>query len=950
LSKAREEKMFQFESLELLYWDCWERFKIPLDARVITITGPNGSGKTTLLDALRTLLATRTSEKRNYQKYARRPNKPHSWIIGVVANTRDTKNRPPFFPIMTEKVTLACHINRKGGDWQREYYILPGSVSLEEISSHSEDQPDTFYKPKGVNEYRIELEKAGLSHAMMTVLALEQGSTDKLCEYSPKELLKLVYAAFGDKPTLDNYEKAIQDQVEAEKELEYHRGKVDRLSNQCSDLTNKVNNYRKYQSLVSERIRLATEVTTQAGYVDLYDRIKGASANILGLRREVVLLEERVRGLTEDEKWTAIEEAELKSKVASLESELTSVQTALIEENSKRSVAESQLAEIRKLREACQGVEPEPLEPLRADFDASLNNKFSSERDLHELDRTIQELQDEKRVLLSNRMKLDMPIELFHQKLNTAGITHTLLYENVEVTDERWRVAIESILRGYRHVILLENPTDRWRAWEMGEEDGFRHFIVAEKGKISIQLPKGSALEAVRLSNAVPEWIRKLLADIQLVEGVAEGKRLPEGTTFVTAKGFTRERRGGRSIAVDGADFAFGEIGRKKRLEFIESQIAEAEIKKNEQSQHLKEIYAATTGLQERISRQETLQKYLLRKTEEENLETSHLAALERIQNLEDEQESLSNVKHEVEDKRLEVVRQLTSITMDLKGERGKLEQKKIDLSSQRLDRCARYKELRKVRMSMPEHWRMPEALSKYRAEFDGIKDVQRAITKVEDEIENGQWERDSSIVTIKEKVEKDYQGENANLKLKESELSETRRVTQDARAAYIDFLRQSLRFYEKNIEVLAELAKVDIEVVKPHLENDDMVLREAGLEVKWNFDKKGFTATDDGEGSGGQQVIKSLILLIGLLMAEGDNGGFVFIDEPFAHLDVFNIDKVAEFLMATNTQYIITSPNTHNTNVYRPAFLTLVTRKKRPDSSFAEPPGHLRRMEERNA
>jgi chromosome segregation protein len=943
--------MFQFESLELLYWDCWDRFRIPLDARIITITGPNGSGKTTLLDALRTLLAANTSEKRNYKKYARRPNKPHSWILSVVTNKRDAKNRPPFFPIMSEKVTLACHINRKGGDWQREYYILPGVVSIEDISNiSSNDQSDPYNKPKGMKEYRIELEKAGLSHAMMTVLALEQGSTDKLCEYSPQELLKLVYAAFGDKPTLENYEKAIQDQTEAEKELEDLRGKVAKLSSQCSDLTNRVNNYNKYQSLISEGAKLRTEVTTQAGYVDLYDRIKGASANILGVRREVGQLNERVRALTEDEKKASSEDSDLKSMITSLEKELETVQKALIEENRKRSIAETQFEEIKKLREACIGVEPEPVDPLQADLNTLSSKKFSVEHAIQEVTGLIQDLNSEKMSLLSNQMRLDKPIELFHNKLTANGIAHTLLYENIEVTDEKWRVAIESILKGYRYVILLKNPSDRWKAWGMGEDDGFRHFIVPEKGKTSIQPSPKSALSVIKLSADVPEWIRRLLADIQLVEGVTEGKNLPDGTTFVTAKGFTRERRGGRSVAVSGSDFAFGEMGRKKRLEAVENQIAELAIKKNDLSQQLSEILASITGLQERIGRQEALRKYLLRKTDEEALEMNSHTALRKIESLEIDQENLSKKKREVQDEKDEVLTRLTSITVNLNKERDQLRQKKTDLSNQRQERCARYKELRKIRMSMPEHWRASAAILKYRSKFDGIKSVQRAIENNDEEIQKGEWERDGSIVTIKEKIEKDYEGEKKNLELKEEDLSVTKRVTQEARGAYIEFLRASLRFYERNINVLAELAKVDIEVVKPHLENDDRVLRETGLEVKWNFDNKGFTATDDGEGSGGQQVIKSLILLIGLLMAEGDNGGFVFIDEPFAHLDVFNIDKVAEFLMATNTQYIITSPNTHNKNVYRPAFLTLVTRKKRPDSAFAEPPGHLRRMEERNA
>ncbi len=56
--------MFHFESLELLYWDYWERVRIPFDERIIVIVGPNGSGKTTLLDAMRTLLGIKTSAKK----------------------------------------------------------------------------------------------------------------------------------------------------------------------------------------------------------------------------------------------------------------------------------------------------------------------------------------------------------------------------------------------------------------------------------------------------------------------------------------------------------------------------------------------------------------------------------------------------------------------------------------------------------------------------------------------------------------------------------------------------------------------------------------------------------------------------------------------------------------------------------------------------------------------
>ena len=52
--------------------------------------------------------------------------------------------------------------------------------------------------------YRIQrrMDNAGLTKAIAEVLSLEQGDTDKLCEYSPKTLLELVFQVFGDKQVL----------------------------------------------------------------------------------------------------------------------------------------------------------------------------------------------------------------------------------------------------------------------------------------------------------------------------------------------------------------------------------------------------------------------------------------------------------------------------------------------------------------------------------------------------------------------------------------------------------------------------------------------------------------------------------------------------------------------------------------------------------------------------
>jgi len=160
-----------------------------------------------------------------------------------------------------------------------------------------------------------------------------------------------------------------------------------------------------------------------------------------------------------------------------------------------------------------------------------------------------------------------------------------------------------------------------------------------------------------------------------------------------------------------------------------------------------------------------------------------------------------------------------------------------------------------------------------------------------------------------------------------------------NARESYIEVLRSTVRRYRNNIRELGALAGVDVAADLPVLENDDTVLAQAGLRVNFNFDGKGSIGLNDGEASGGQQVIKSLILLVGLLKDEDSaSGGFVFIDEPFAHLDVRNIQLVGHFLRSTQAQYVLTTPITHNLEVFEPAEITLVTSKKPRDQRWAPP------------
>src|SRR5690606_12578476 len=149
--------MFHLQSLELLHWDYCQRISLPLDGAIITVAGPNGSGKTTLLDAMRTLLGLECSGGRNYKTYARHAKADEVWLRATVDNSprnRQTSSRPFARSnlIQSDVVTLACRIERNGGDWQRRYAMAEGDLPIEELAQ----LPDKEWL--GVENWRKRLE------------------------------------------------------------------------------------------------------------------------------------------------------------------------------------------------------------------------------------------------------------------------------------------------------------------------------------------------------------------------------------------------------------------------------------------------------------------------------------------------------------------------------------------------------------------------------------------------------------------------------------------------------------------------------------------------------------------------------------------------------------------------------------------------------------------------
>lgn len=922
--------MFQMKSVEMVHWDFWQRLTVPLDAQIVTIIGPNGSGKTTLLDALRTLLAIKCSGKRDYKRYVRNNREPFAYLKGVVDNPRrlDGSLYPtPFFPLVSAEVTLLCRIKKQGGDWVRHYAIAEGDVALDSAVSDGE------LAWLGVQEYRRRLEAAGLTAAVGEVLALEQGDTDKLTEYSPKQLLDLVFQVFGDKDVLDNYQHARDEQRAAEAELNALGQQQEALELRVEAMKSRANRYLEWVGLQKRVQRLRDEALPVLGLIDG----RSAIGRQWGDYRRVQQDCSRVRAEHDDtlQLLGTLRRGESEAQQARADSEQARQQAQqgfMAARDALRDVA-SQLKERDRLQALAgreYGADAATLEQrlaaLRADAD-SLRDSLRSDR------RERDEHSAELAALESGKPRAPEDVRHFRAALDEAGIAHSMLSDIVEVSDARWQGAVEALLKPYRHVVLLHDSHDKRQAWQLGERLRYRHFVVPET-EAAPRARSGSLLEVVRFAAAAPDWLYQQMNRVSRVDDVDAGAG--HDGDWITPEGYFRERRGARHIGVPQRDFAFGEAARLSRLQALRETLTVLNSSLLQREEQLVTTTRDIAALADYLSGMDSIAQLASRADEfaalADRLPGLEAAVAEQGALLAAADEACRDAEQRYGDARLAHDR----VAQREQDSVARLAARRSELQLVRRQLRQALAELRDCLDHLPPAARDAAYVEALADEFESAADVRHEIHYLEEKLGAGDWECDDAVLQLKDKLQEDLTGLSRECQRRHAEVERAAALTEDAREAYLGKLRATVRAYGSNVKRLGELAGIGVEVELPVLSNDDLALAQAGLVLKFNFDQKGLMGMNDGEASGGQQVMKSLILLIGLMMDEANPSGFVFIDEPFAHLDIFNIDRVAGFLKATEAQYLITTPNTHNINIFAPSALTLATRKKRPGEQWA--------------
>lgn len=938
--------MFHLRSLELLHWDYCQRLTLPLDGSIITVAGPNGSGKTTLLDAMRTLLGLECSGGRNYKTYARHANADSAWLRATVDNrprNRQSSNRPFARCLLyADVVTLACRIDRNGGDWTRRYTMVEGDVSIEQLIERS-GQGDRDWL--GIDNWRKRLEGAGLSRAIAKVLALEQGQTDRLCEYSPKELLKLVFDVFGDQDVLDRYDEARTHQRQLLQEVEAAERELVHGKAQRAELEARVNNHRQYELKCQERERLATEVVP---VLSNHETRKALATKLRELHRQ------RLQSV-EDRRAHGQVKADLLQRLHD--------QTAAAE---RVETLEARVRTARRLQEEARDAE-RPIELIvkRAD---ELQGLAVVEGDAGQLTTRIAELSEHKQKLstqwqrlkdqrdeaqraldaLKGQRQAPPPHDVvrFRRTLDEAGIGHHLIADIIEIADERWRAAAEGVLRGSRWVVVLADPRHEAQAMALAERERYRHYIVADAEDAPAQADPHSLLAVLKFAAPAPRWLLRQLQQIRRVDNTEAGVKLggQNGGDWITPEAYHRDGRGGRSVWVDPSQHQFGASAVATRRTSIEARLAQLDEEMTRLvrdqaffDRQLQDARQAAQGFTAAAELADRAAEFNEARQQLPMLKQARVDAGERWQQAEAELKRAVVEQTNAQHAYRQAQERLAHLEQRSAQHEREWQARFDDLVGQALMS-------REVKLSLPAGWRRAERIREMQVHYGNATQARLRAEAVDRELAEGQWETDATVVEQLTLM-------NANVLRQEDELAQRKAsnaaaaiAVDNARERYTDVLKVTVRRYRKNIIELGQLAGVDVQCELPHLGQDDTTLRQAELKVHFNFDGKGHIGLNDGEASGGQQVIKSLILLVGLMKDDETPGGFVFIDEPFAHLDVRNIQLVGHFLRSTRAQYVLTTPITHNVEVFEPADVTLVTAKKPKGARWAPPIGVLQR------
>lgn len=482
--------MPQIEQIQVYYWGKLRADPIELAVDGINVaTGPNGSGKTTSLDALKLILGVSDLLRRPAEyiyngggedgvKRASR-----ALVKAIFANPEGPGRTGRLFAAAgrgceaSAHVTAICEVTRDG---RRRYAMVPGArvwgangADLEaDINAlRTEITANQWLPPRAWTEL---LARAGVSKALLAVISVKQGETDKVIKGSPEVLLRRVLELTGKQQTLDEFRHAKTDLLEARRNYDDVNGRLSSERNQLKAMTAQARQHRELVELDKRRawieetgLPIATRIGKTAGRASLATERDGQATALTGIREELARLVEEIPAL--ERRVEELEErgGQLRERDREARRAHTAAAEARAQAGAEVSTRQAMIDAARALVGDAQ-LDDALAEARQDDADRARDELVSAERTRDRLAAEIAELE-------AGRPPRPPALDKFRQALRAAGIESQLVAEQLEAPRA---VAAEAVLdQGVWGLVVGTEHFDA--AIVMARERGYRLPIIA---------------------------------------------------------------------------------------------------------------------------------------------------------------------------------------------------------------------------------------------------------------------------------------------------------------------------------------------------------------------------------------------------------------------------------------------------------------------------------------
>lgn len=939
--------MFRFKALELMNWDCYPYYRVPLDGDIILLVGPNGSGKTTFLDALRVLLnSQRLSKGRTLHHYIQK-DVELAMIKGVVTNVEDPQmKRRPFHShgIYTEnEVSLVCIIYNRGADKiEKEFYILPQDLSVEEIQKliKSKEEKKSYQRPLRPLAYSQKLDEAGVSRSTLKLIALEQGQTDRIGQLSPNDLLQLVMDITGNRDIIARYEEARINYRRSSQQLIDLRSEYNKIVQQTQQLALQAKEAQTYKELQNSQHIVEQEKLPLARWYSILNQIATNERNLNDYQQRKADAEKRFVSLQQQQQI-------LTGKITALEQEQQNIRSQQLQQEQEASRLHQQIGQYQSewqrwesVRQQCEQIPSDLSESdIKRQLEQAKEKHYHVKNQITQENNLLQALYKE-RDQISSKKRPTFPSEIaeFRKILDENQIPHLLFAEGIEITNTKWQLAIEAFLGRDRFTILVDSK-DLLKAKRLGEKHRYGYYVSPfYPTTLPSTIRPNSILANLRPIDARIHGKLLGLNDIILVDTVEEGHTCRD--ISITVKGYRQDQRGGIFIGKD-VRFYCGGLAIERQLNELNEEITE----KQESIAKMESQIQATT---EKIQECEQQMVLIQRRQEWENNKNRHAQLQKQGEALLLDSQKIEEQRRQVSvqyDKLAEERSNLISEHKDISREKERADHECLQLADLLLEKQQSLKQLCWQRDDGEKHLPNTTRETYTPDKLESCEFLERKLQEITLTIERFTGCRDVSLIPLYEHEQQQLESKKLQLEHQEQDQIQRSNELNLCRNDYKVIIDETIQLYNNAIQDLSKLANCKMRVF---LEwgNGDALIEDAKLYAKVAFDKKHEVDIHDKSLSGGQDVISSLILLIALSHMSKEHGsGFFIMDEHNAHLDMLRIMEVGKFLRSTQAQFVLTTPTTENVAALTVADLIMTFSKRDTIQRYAPKPRFIRRM-----